>query len=110
IGDEAASDTEVRSAAALAGADRFVRDLQLGYETIVGDGGRTLSTGEQRRLALARAFVRDAPLLILDEPTADLDPASARIVADAIERIRPGRTVLVIAHRSELTRIADRVL
>jgi ABC-type multidrug transport system fused ATPase/permease subunit len=69
-----------------------------------------LSTGEQRRIALARAFVRDAPLLILDEPTADLDPASVRIVGDAIERIRPGRTVLVIAHRSELARIADRVV
>ncbi len=110
LGNRAASDTQLLGAAALAGADRFVRDLPLGYETVVGDGGRALSTGEQRRLALARAFVREAPLVILDEPTADLDPASARIVGDAIENIRPGRTVLVIAHRSELARIADRVL
>jgi thiol reductant ABC exporter CydD subunit len=110
VGNGAASDAQMQTAAVLAGADRFVRDLPLGYETVIGDGGRTLSAGEQRRIALARAFVRDAPLLILDEPTADLDPASARIVGDAIERIRPGRTVLVIAHRSELVRTADRVV
>ena len=105
-----ATDEDVRAAAALAGADAFVRALPGGYETLVGDGGRPLSAGERRRLALARAFVRDAPLVILDEPTADLDPGSARLVAAAVGRLRDGRTVLVIAHRPELALRADRVV
>ena len=88
----------------------FVRDLPEGYGTTVGDGGRELSAGEARRLALARAFLRDAPLLILDEPTANLDPASAELVGDAIDRIRERRTILLIAHRTELARRADRVV
>ena len=78
--------------------------------TTVGDGGRELSAGEARRLALARAFLRDAPLLILDEPTANLDPASAELVGDAIDRIRERCTILLIAHRPELARRADRVV
>jgi ATP-binding cassette, subfamily C, bacterial CydD len=77
---------------------------------VVGDGGRPLSTGERRRIALARAFLRDAPLVILDEPTADLDLTSADVVGEAIERLRVGRTVLMIAHRPELVRRADRVV
>jgi len=110
LGAGAASDQHTREAAMLAGADRFIRALPLGYETIVGDGGRPLSMGELRRIALARAFVRDAPLVILDEPTADLDRTSADVVAEAIERLRVGRTVLLIAHRPELVRHADRVV
>jgi thiol reductant ABC exporter CydD subunit len=110
LGDPSASDEGVREAARLAGADGFVAALPSGYDTLVGDGGRTLSAGERRRIALARAFLRDAPLVILDEPTADLDPASAELVADAIDRLRAGRTVLVIAHRPELAGRADRVI
>jgi thiol reductant ABC exporter CydD subunit len=104
-----ASEAQVHAAAALAGADAFVRRLPAGYGTVVGDGGRPLSTGERRRLALARAFVRDAPLVVLDEPTADLDPAGARLIGDAVERLRGGRTMLLIAHRPELVGLADRV-
>jgi thiol reductant ABC exporter CydD subunit len=110
LGAAAASDDRVREAAIQAGADEFVRALPRGYETVVGDGGRPVSTGERRRIALARAFLRDAPLVILDEPTADLDPASAELIAAAIERLRVARTVLVIAHRPELVRTADRVV
>ena len=110
LGEPDASDERVREAAALAGADDFVRALPDGYETVVGDGGRPLSAGQGRRLALARAFLRDAPLVILDEPTADLDPASAEAVAEAVERLRAGRTVLVMAHRPELVERADRVV
>ena len=110
LGAAAASEQHTREAAMLAGADRFIRALPLGYETIVGDGGRPLSMGELRRIALARAFVRDAPLVILDEPTADLDRTSADVVAEAIERLHIGRTVLLIAHRPELVRHADRVV
>ena len=110
LGDPAADEERVRSAAALAGADGFVSRLPAQYETVVGDGGRQLSTGQRRRLALARAFLRDAPLVILDEPTADLDDASAEIVADAIGRLRVGRTVVLVAHRPELAALADRIV
>jgi ATP-binding cassette, subfamily C, bacterial CydD len=105
-----ASEEDVQGAAALAGADRIVRALPDGYDTVVGDGGRPLSVGERRRIALARAFLRDAPLVVLDEPTADLDPASAELVGRAIERLRDGRTVLLIVHRLELASRADRVV
>jgi ATP-binding cassette, subfamily C, bacterial CydD len=110
LGDESASHGAVRDAAVMAGADRFIRSLPSGYETLVGDGGRPLSAGERRRIALARAFVRDAPLVILDEPTADLDRVSADVVAEAVERLRAGRTVLLIAHRPEIVEHADRVV
>jgi ATP-binding cassette, subfamily C, bacterial CydD len=110
LGDAAAGDRRVCAAAALAGADAFVRALPDGYETIVGDGGRPLSAGQLQRIALARAFLRDAPLVILDEPTANLDPENAELVAAAVDRLREGRTVLLIAHRPELARRADRVV
>ena len=77
---------------------------------MVGDGGRPLSAGERQRLALARAFLRDAPVAILDEPTANLDPESAELVADAVERLSVGRTVLLIAHAPELAALADHVV
>jgi thiol reductant ABC exporter CydD subunit len=110
LGRADADDTAVRVAAEFAGAHGFVDALPHGYATLVGDAGRPLSTGEQRRIALARAFLRDAPLVILDEPTADLDRANADVVAAAIERLRIGRTILLIAHRPELARHADRVV
>jgi thiol reductant ABC exporter CydD subunit len=110
LGAPRASRPRTREAAMLAGADRFVRALPSGYETLVGDGGRPLSAGERRRIALARAFLRDAPFVILDEPTADLDPVSADVIAEAVERLRPGRTVLLIAHRAGLVHHADRVV
>ena len=81
-----------------------------GYQTPVGDGGRPLSSGERRRIGLARAFLRDAPLVILDEPTADLDAGNAGLVANAVRRLQFGRTVLLIAHRPELVRHAHRVV
>jgi ATP-binding cassette, subfamily C, bacterial CydD len=110
LGAPDTGDAAVRRAAALAGADGFVAALPSGYDTAIGDGGRVLSGGERRRIGLARAFLRDAPLVVLDEPTADLDPASVEQVAAAIARLRAGRTLLVIAHRPELVRHADRVV
>lgn len=100
----------VREAARLAGADQFIGGLPRGYATQVGDGGRPLSPGERRRIGLARAFLRDAPLVVLDEPTADLDPGSVEVVSDAMKRLQSGRTMLLIAHRPELVRHADRVV
>jgi ATP-binding cassette subfamily C protein CydD len=109
-GRPSATERAVRDAATQADADAFVRSLPSGYETLVGDGGRPLSPGERRRIALARALLRDAPLLILDEPTADLDPVSVDHLAGAIRRAAAGRTVLLIAHRPELVAHADRVV
>jgi ATP-binding cassette, subfamily C, bacterial CydD len=110
LGDPAADDAAVRAAAALAGAHGFVLTLPDGYDTVVGEGGRPLSAGELQRIALARAFLRDADLVVLDEPTANLDPASAGLVAEAVERLRTGRTVLLIVHRPELAARADRIV
>jgi thiol reductant ABC exporter CydD subunit len=110
LGNPDADQESLVMAARLAGADDFIRALPDGYVTVLGDGERSLSPGERRRIGLARAFLRDAPLVILDEPTADLDPASVSIVAAAVRRLRTGRTMLVIAHRPELVRDADRIV
>ena len=78
--------------------------------TLVGEDGRPLSAGETQRIALARAFLSDAPLVVLDEPTANLDPATAAVVGDAIDRLSDERAVLLIAHRPELAARADRIV
>jgi thiol reductant ABC exporter CydD subunit len=110
LGDPAAGDARVRDAAELAGADGFVAGLPHGYETVVGEGGRALSAGQAQVLALARAFLRDAPLMLLDEPTANLDPRRGGGVADAIERFRGERTILLAVHRPALAARADRIV
>jgi thiol reductant ABC exporter CydD subunit len=110
LGAPAADDERVRRAAELAGAHDFVARLPLSYGTVIGDGGRQLSAGQRRRLALARAFLRDAPLLVLDEPTADLDATSAELVAQSIDRLRARRTVVILAHAPDLAESADRVV
>ena len=110
LADPDATDEMVRAAATDAGADQFISALPDGYATVLGDGGRSLSGGERRRIGLARVFLRDAPLVVLDEPTADLDPASVALVAAAVRRLQAGRTVLLIAHRPELVEAADRVV
>ena len=104
-----ADDDQMRMAVRLAGAG-FVHDLPDGLRTIVGDGGRPLSAGQRQRIALARAFAVDAPFVILDEPTANLDPLNARAVNEAIGRLTDGRTLLVITHRDELALAADRIV
>ncbi len=110
LADPTAGLERVREAAELAGADGFVDALPQGYETVVGDGGRPLSAGQARRLALARVFLRNAPLAILDEPTAHLDGESADHVAAAIDGYRGRCTMVVISHRSELAAHCDRVV
>ncbi len=110
MSDPSSSSSRVEGAARLAGADAFVRELRHGYGTRIGEGGRGLSAGEARRVALARALVGEAPLLILDEPTANLDAESAALIAGSIRQASPGRAVLLIEHRAELARLADRVV
>ena len=110
LGRPGAPGRAVDEAAACAGADTFIATLPDGYDTLIGDGGRALSPGERRRIALARALVRDAPVVVLDEPTADLDPASVAVVSGAVERLAQDRTVLLITHRPELVSHADRVI
>jgi len=110
LADPDAGFDRVQAAAALAGADGFVAALPHGYDTVVGDGGRPLSAGQARRLALARVFLRDAPLVILDEPTAHLDPESAERVGAAIDGYRRRCTLLLITHHSELAAHCDRIV
>ncbi|HEY6891616.1 MAG TPA: thiol reductant ABC exporter subunit CydD [Solirubrobacter sp.] len=110
LGAPEAGDAHVRLAAVRARAHAFVAALPEGYETVIGDGGRTLSAGEAQRIALARAFLRDAPLVILDEPTAHLDAATASDVEAAVIELCRDRTALLIAHRPQLAALADRVV
>jgi ATP-binding cassette, subfamily C, bacterial CydD len=110
LGAPGATDADVRAAAALAGAHELVTALPDGYATVVGDGGRPLSAGQLRRVALARAFLRHSPLVVLDEPTADLDPVSAELVGAAVERLLADRTTLLVTHRPDLEALADRAV
>jgi ATP-binding cassette subfamily B protein/subfamily B ATP-binding cassette protein MsbA len=108
-GRPGATRAEVERAAVAANADAFVRALPQGYDTVIGERGATLSGGERQRLAIARAILKDAPILILDEPTASLDAATEASVMDALARLTAGRTTLVIAHRLATVRRADAV-
>jgi ATP-binding cassette subfamily B protein len=105
-----ASDADVASAAHLAALDDFIARLPDRLETLVGERGMALSAGERQRIAVARAFLADPSILILDEPSAALDPESERQVADGYEAVMRGRTTIVITHRLELARRANRVL
>ncbi|MFP4246727.1 MAG: thiol reductant ABC exporter subunit CydD, partial [Halochromatium sp.] len=110
LGLPAATLDEVRAAAERAQATEFIERLPRGYETPVGERGAGLSGGQIQRIALARAFLRDARLVILDEATASLDPASEALVQRAVDRLAEGRSLLVIAHRLSTVRNADRIL
>ncbi len=110
LGQPGADDAAVCRAAEAANAAQFISRLAQGYDTIVGDRGQGLSGGEIRRIALARAFLKNADLVILDEPTASLDPETAALIAQSIDRLAQGRALLMIAHRLESVVTADRIL
>jgi ATP-binding cassette subfamily B protein len=105
-----ASDAEVEDAARIALVDEFVRELPRGYDTLLGENGMTLSGGQRQRVAIARAVLKDAPILLLDEATSSLDSQSERLVQQALDRLKSGRTTIVIAHRLATVRGADRIL
>jgi ATP-binding cassette subfamily C protein CydD len=104
-----ASREQIEEAAELAGADGFIRRLPDGYATGIGERGARLSGGEAQRIAIARGFLKDAPVLLMDESTSGLDPESERMIRTALERLADGRTVLVIAHRLNTVYSADRI-
>ncbi|TXH59524.1 MAG: ATP-binding cassette domain-containing protein, partial [Burkholderiaceae bacterium] len=110
LGRPGATDAQLLDALAAAGAGELVASLPAGLDTAMGEGGRALSVGQLRRVALARAFVRDAPLLLLDEPTAALDVATEADVLRAVRAHAAGKTVVVVAHRESLVELADAVV
>lgn len=110
LGRAGATAGEVERAAASAYADGFIADLPAGYDTVLGADGSTLSGGQRQRLALARAFLRDAPILVLDEATSHLDPDGESRVEAAIDRLLADRTVLIITHDPRRLREADLIL
>ena len=109
-GRPGATAEDVESAARAANAHEFIAALPEGYDAVVGERGATLSGGQRQRLAIARAFVKDAPVLILDEPTSALDADNERAILEALARLMKGRTTLIIAHRLSTIREADRIV
>jgi ABC-type multidrug transport system fused ATPase/permease subunit len=105
-----ATEEEILDAAKLAHADEFINKMPHGYDTLVGERGVTLSGGQKQRIGIARAIVRNSPILILDEPTASLDTESEKVVMEALERLMEGRTVITIAHRLSTIRDADKII
>lgn len=110
IGDLDATDERVFAAAKAACCDEFVSRLPDGYQTLLGENGSTLSGGERQRIAIARALLKDAPIILLDEATASLDPENEVLIQRAISRLIKGKTVLVIAHRLRTVANADQIL
>lgn len=101
---------EIIEAAKAANAHDFIMALENQYKTTIGEHGTSLSGGERQRIAIARAFLRDAPLIILDEATSSLDNESEKLVQESMDRLLEGRTALVIAHRLSTVRNASRIL
>lgn len=110
FGNPNASDNEVINAAIKAHCHEFISKLPNGYDTIIGDGGATLSGGEKQRISIARAILKDSPIIILDEATASVDPENEHLIHNAISSLTKGKTVIVIAHRLATIQDADQIL
>jgi subfamily B ATP-binding cassette protein MsbA len=109
-GRPGASEEDIVAAAKLANADEFIDRMPHGYDSVIGERGGTLSGGQRQRIGIARAVIRNAPILILDEPTAALDTESEKLVIEGLERLMRGRTVITIAHRLATIRDADKIV
>ena len=110
MGRQDATDAQVEAAARAAGAHGFITDLPQGYDTVVGERGGTLSGGQRQRVGIARALLRSAPVVVLDEATTGLDPHSASLVLDAVDRLVRGRTTIAVTHDAEVAVRATRVV
>ncbi len=109
FGKPTASRKEIERAAELANAAEFITQLPDGYDSVIGERGATLSGGQKQRLSIARALLKDSPILILDEPTAALDTLTEQAILEAMRRLMSGRTTLIIAHRLSTIRDADQI-
>ena len=110
FGDPSAPMEKVIEAAKKACCHDFISALPDGYDTVIGEGGASLSGGERQRVSIARAIMKDAPIVILDEATANVDPESERELMDAIDALTKEKTVIMIAHRLKTVRSADQIL
>lgn len=109
LGKTSATDAEVEHAAELSGCAKFIQKLEQGYDTLVGSGGSHLSGGERQRIAIARAMLKDAPIVILDEATAYIDPENEAVIQRAVAQLIAGKTVIIIAHRLSTITDADTI-
>ena len=110
IGNPGASDKEVLEAARLAHCDEFVAKMQDGWQTMIGENGSELSGGERQRISIARAFLKDAPIILLDEATASLDVDNETLIQEALSRLIRNKTVMIIAHRMRTVADADKIV
>ena len=105
-----ATQEEIEKAARIANADSFIRRLPKGYDTLVGDGGGSLSGGERQRIAIARAILKNSPVVVLDEATAFTDPENEAVIQASINELVKGKTLIVIAHRLSTVRNSDAIM
>jgi subfamily B ATP-binding cassette protein MsbA len=110
LGKPLASDSELKEAAEISNSFEFIKDLPEGFETNIGDSGNKLSGGQKQRLSIARAVLKNPPIMILDEATSALDTESERLVQDALEKMMKNRTSIVIAHRLSTIQNADNIV
>jgi ATP-binding cassette subfamily C protein CydD len=110
MGCTKATQAEIVAAAEQAGAHGFIEKLPCGYDTVLGDGGRQLSGGQGQLIAIARVFLKNAPFVIMDEPTTGLDSENENVVMEAVTRLAQNRTTLIIAHRLKTVVLADRII
>lgn len=110
FGKPGATEQEIVDAAKKARCHDFIMGLPDGYDTVIGDGGATLSGGEKQRISIARAMLKDAPIVILDEATASVDPENEHLIQQAISELTHGKTIIIIAHRLATIKNADQIL
>lgn len=110
IGKKDATKEEITAAAKMARCEDFIQNLPESYDTVIGENGKTLSGGERQRISIARAFLKDAPIILLDEATASLDPENEKLIQEAISRLIINKTVLIIAHRLPLIENCDKIV